>query len=257
MSACRPVRGCALRALLLGGGLGSAASGASAQIPDIEIPPAVQFQGEIGSHGEYYSVSGREQRRPTSTGRLYLRSRVRLFDVVSVELDLLYSTEQNSGVGLTASTARQQLNQIGIKPEWSWGRAYLGSFTDSYSPLTWDGVRVQGVGAAINPGLLRLGAFTGRTQRAVAGGAVDGAYSRWMSGGRLGVGRASSPHAPYLDVVFLRVADDPSSLAEPDTMTPLPTAAGDAVLNPYAVTPEEYVVSLAEIDAISESFASS
>ncbi len=219
------------------------AGSATAQIPGLAIPPGVQYTGEIGSYGEVYSVSGRERRRPSSLGRLYVRSNLELFGAFSVGLDLLYSTESGSGLGLIGSDQRQRLNRLGIRPQWSWGRAYLGSFTDSYSDLTWSGVRVQGLGASINPGWLRLGAFGGRTQRAVAGGALDGAYRRAMWGGRVGVGRGSdSEQSGYLDLVVLRVADDPSSLDGQGLDPAVPEAQGGLIVNPYAVTPQENVV---------------
>ncbi|HET9440757.1 MAG TPA: hypothetical protein VFO52_11325, partial [Longimicrobiales bacterium] len=204
------------------------------------ITRPVQFTGEIGSLGELYSVSGREQRRPSSTGRMYVRSRLELFKTVTVNFDLLYSTETGSGVTM-GSTGRQSLNQIGIAPQWSWGRAYAGSFHDSYSPFTYDGVSLRGGGFNINPGLLRLGIFTGRAQSAVAGGATDGAYQRRMTGGKIGFGRRPQKgEAGFIDVVFVRTADDPSSLPAPGTSGT--EDSGIQVGNPYAVTPEENVV---------------
>jgi hypothetical protein len=216
---------------------------AAAQIPGFTLPPAVQYSGEVGSYGELYSITGREQRRPSSLGRLYVRSSLELFGALSVGLDLLYSTESGSALGLAGSDQRQRLNQLGIRPEWSWGRAYLGSFSDSYSSLTWHGVRVRGAGAAINPGLLRVGAFAGRSQSAVAGGALDGAYRRGMWGARVGIGRdGATAQSGYLDLVLLRVADDPSSLDAPGGDPTGPGSGDGFIANPYAVTPQENVV---------------
>lgn len=212
---------------------------ADAQIPQLpdRLANPVHFTGEIGSMGELYSASGREQRRPSSTGRLYMRSQLELFNSVTVNLNLLYSTETGSGVTL-GSTGRQSLNQIGIAPQWSWGRAYAGSFYDSYSQLTYDAVGLRGGGFNINPGFLRLAAFTGRAQTAVAGGAVDGAYRRTMTGGKIGFGgRGARGDAGYVDLVFVRTADDPGSLAAPAA-----GAEDTQIGNPYAVTPEENVV---------------
>jgi hypothetical protein len=209
------------------------------QVPD-SLSGWARFQGEIGSYAEVYSSTGGPARRPGSTGRLFLRSDLTLFENVSVGLNLLYSTEGGSDIGLHGSARRQQINQIGITPTWSWGRAYLGSFTDSYSSLTWGGTRVQGAGAAVQPGPVRLGAFVGRAQRAVAGGPLDGAYKRTMAGGRIGYGPGSQDNdGGYVDLVFIRAADDPSSLATPGEIIPGdPTAPG----TPLAVTPQENVV---------------
>jgi hypothetical protein len=201
------------------------------------ISNPARFTGEIGSFGELYSMSGREQRRPSSTGRMYVRSRLELFNTVTVNFDLLYSTETGSGVNM-GSTGRQSLNQLGIAPEWSWGRAYAGSFHDSYSQLTYDAVGLRGGGFHINPGFLRLAAFTGRAQQALTGGAVDGAYRRTMTGGKIGFGRRNERgEAGYVDLIFVRTADDPGSLAAPTAGT-----EDTQIGNPYAVTPEENVV---------------
>jgi len=218
--------------------------GASAQLPDLErVRTPVRFSGEMGSFGELYSVTGREQRRPSSTGRLFVRSSLDLFGTVKVGLDLSYSTESGSNLGM--GTSRQPFNQVGIAPEWRWGRAYAGSFSDTYSPLTWDGVRMRGAGFNINPGPVRFAAFHGRSQTATPGGALDGAYQRTVTGGRIGYGRrAQSGEGGYIDLVFLRAADDPSSL-------PPPGAAGVDVtssavpLNEFAVTPQENIVAAA------------
>jgi hypothetical protein len=198
----------------------------------------VQFTGEIGSVGELYSISGREKRRPSSTGRLFMRSQLQLFNSVTINFDLLYSTETGSAVTL-GSTGRQSLNQVGIAPQWRWGRAYAGSFSDSYSSFSYDGISLRGGGFNINPGPLRLGVFTGRAQSAVAGGAMDGAFKRSMTGGKIGFGRRTqSGDGGFVDLVVVRTADDPASLPAPTS----PDDAGIEIGNPYAVTPEENVV---------------
>ncbi|HEX6067127.1 MAG TPA: hypothetical protein VFZ04_22985 [Longimicrobiales bacterium] len=213
---------------------------AQIELPDVTRNP-VRFTGEIGSEGELYSVSGREQRRPSSTGRLFIRSQLELFSAVTVKFDVLYSTDHSSDVML-GSTGRQSLNQIGIAPHWRWGKAYAGSFYDSYSSLTYDGLSLRGGGFNITPGPFRLGAFTGRAQSAVAGGPVDGAYRRQMSGGKIGLARRYQNGEPaFVDVVIVRTADDPASLRAPAA-----SDEGESLLgNPYAVTPEENVVAAA------------
>lgn len=240
----RPIARRSLGALVVGALLLAfllAPQAARAQIP-LFTPSPVSFQGEITSTGQLYSATGQDQRQPSSLGRLYVRSNLELFGV-NVGLDMLFSTENGSRFGLSGPAVRQQLNQIGITPKWSWGRAYLGSFTDSYSNLTLNGIRLQGAGAAINPGWLRMGAFIGRSQNAAAGGALNGAFRRTMWGGRIGVG----PHSEFgrggfFDLVFLRATDSPSSLPSPDGATVEPGSGASLPVNPYAVTPQENVV---------------
>jgi len=234
-----------LACLLLALGPGISA----AQVPDFPPGPPMRFSGRMGAHFELYGISGRIPQRPSSTGRLFLDSRMTLFGSVSMSVSALLSTEGSSAIG-TAASRRQQLNQIGLNPRWDWGRAYLGAFSDSYSPLTWNGVQVQGAGFAIDPGPLRIAAFGGRSQRSVTGGATGGAYARTMWGGRIGVGDGADggERGSHLDVIFLRAADDVSSLAPPPV--PVDSQPQDlfadtfpsAPENRQAVTPQENVV---------------
>jgi len=162
----------------------------------------VKLGGEIGAYGELYSISGRDRRRPASTGRLYFRPSITLFDAFSMSFDFLLSTE--------GSSARQNINQLGLNPSWSWGSAHIGDFTETYTPLTFNGVLVRGGGISINPGIFRFSAFGGVSKRAVPGGAEDGSYSRTIYGGRIGIGNEGGS---FIDLNFVRVRDDPSSIS--------------------------------------------
>jgi hypothetical protein len=161
----------------------------------------VTLSGEIGAYGELYTMSGREARRPSSIGRLFFRPTLTLFDALSLGFDVLVSTEGTS--------ARQDINQFGLNPTWSWGRAHAGDFTDTYAQYTLNGIRIRGGGFFINPGLFRLGAVGGVTRRAVMGGADNGAFDRYLWGGRIGIG---SSEGSAFDIVFLRIRDKISSL---------------------------------------------
>lgn len=224
------------------------AGAASAQLPEVARTP-FRFEGQARSSFELYGVSGRQPLRPASSARLMLNSKVTLFGSIEMGVDLLASTEGSFAAGTAAGPGRQQLNQIGLSPRWSWGRAYLGSFSDSYSPLTWSGTQVEGAGFNINPGLLRFAAFGGRSQRAVQAGATYGAYDRTMFGGRLGIGRGSKDgeDGTFLDLIFLRASDDASSLPPPvrPEDEPPPDLFADtlpAPVNPFAVTPQDNAV---------------
>jgi len=243
--------------LPLAAALVTTASVASAQLPDVTPRTPLRFQGQVGTYFELYDVSGRQAQRPSSTARLLLNSQVILFGSVEMGVDVLASTEGGSTVGNAAVPRRQQLNQIGLSPRWSWGRAYLGAFSDAYTPLTWSGTQLQGAGFNINPGLLRFAAFGGRSQRSVAAGATYGAFDRTMVGGRLGIGRQADDGegGSFLDLIFLRASDDASSLPPP--AEPLDEGPPDlfadtlpAPVNSFAVTPQENVV-LATAGALS------
>ncbi len=159
------------------------------------------ISGDAGVYGELYGISGIQARRPPSSARLYFRPTVTLFNAFSMSFNFLLSTE--------GSSARQNINQLGINPSWGWGNAHLGDFTDMFTPFTFDGIMVRGAGVNLDPGLFRFSAVGGYTQRAVDGGAGAGSFSRYMYGAKLGVGKQEGS---YFDLMFLRTRDVPSSL---------------------------------------------
>lgn len=200
----------------------------------------VRFTGEMGTNGEYYSASGRDARRPETTGEVFLRTRFTLFGQVTSGLDLLLSSEGGSDLSGTPGIGRQRLNRLGLTPEWSWGRAALGSFSDRYSDYTLSGIRMTGVGFALQPGLLRVGSVYGVTEQPVLGGATDGSFRRRLLGGRLGIGEGDRSGAgTFVDIMLLRAWDDEQSLPSPtDPVAPV----GGVPVNEFAVTPQENVV---------------
>jgi hypothetical protein len=226
----------------------------AAQLPD-SAGRRFRLQGEVGSEGELYHMSGRDPRRPGESGQVYFNPTL-AFGSLSVTGNFLLSTEASSSLGLGGLPGRQRLNQFGLIPQWSWGKAYLGSFSDSYTPLTWSGVRVDGVGIDLKPGALRFGVFTGSSRQPVFGGATSGSFGRRLLGARVGAGRRSEFGTPstFVDVVFLRAQDDPSSLPPLADTTPVPylpdslAAEPDTALlphvpiHPYSVTPQENAV---------------
>jgi hypothetical protein len=179
----------------------------------------VKLSGEIGAYGELYSISGRERRRPASTGRLYFQPTISLFDAFSMSFVFLLSTE--------GSSARQNINQLGLNPSWSWGTARIGDFTEMFTPLTLSGVLIRGGGVSINPGAFRFAAVGGFTKRAVAGGAENGSYERYLYGAKIGVGKESSS---FFDLMFVRVRDNPSSLPLPSPSITVIAPNGGEVL---------------------------
>lgn len=226
----------------------------AAQTPRPTLPP-VRARGEIGSEGELYGITGRDPRRPAQSGNVFFRPSL-AFGSLRLTGNFLLSTEGNSPIGLGGYPGRQQINQFGLTPQWRWGKAHLGSFADSYTPLTWSGVRVNGAGFDVSPGVLRLGAFAGSSRQAVFGGATTGSFARHMAGGRIGIGRRPDfgTGSTFLDVVFIRAWDDagslppvPDSLAGgllPDSLRTQPDTAllPTLPLNPFAVTPQDNAV---------------
>ncbi len=188
----------------------------------------IAISGEIGAYGELYSMSGRDARRPSSLGRLFFRPTVTLFEALSLDFDVMVSTEGTS--------ARQDINQFGLNPSWSWGQAHIGDFTDNYAQYTLNGIRIRGGGFFINPGLFRLGAVGGVTRRAVLGGADNGAYDRYLWGGRIGIG---SGDASSFDLIFLRVRDKVSSLSPDQQVSSYDSTSHLYTTPAFETTPQE------------------
>jgi len=202
------------------------------------------FGGEAGTFSELYGISGADRRRPTATGRLYLRPTMSLFGRVSIAGDFLLSTEGNR----FGAQARQNINQYSLTPSWSWGRATVGDFSGSYTPLTYNGIRARGASLEVERGRFAVSAFGGRSQRATPGGAVSGSYSRTLTGARIGIG---DPDRTALALQFVSARDDPGSLGaptdtifpgqEPDTAFVQDTLSiGDQ--NQFATTPQQNLV---------------
>jgi hypothetical protein len=170
------------------------------QQPPKEESQLFQFSGEAGVYGELYAISGRDARRPNSTARLFFRPTLSVFDgLFTIGFNILLSTEEN--------TARQSLNNIGINPTWSWGRAYIWDFTPTFSQYVLSDVTLRGGGLELYPGSFRLFTVGGKTQRAVAGG-LNTAYDRTLYGAKLGLATQSGF---ALDVSFIRTKDDAGS----------------------------------------------
>jgi hypothetical protein len=218
----------------------------AAQVPGLPAGTTpVRFTGQLGSFGEVYRRTGAGGQRPGETGRLQLDASATLFGSVRLGVNLLASTEDGAAQGFGALPGRQRISQFGLHPEWSWGQASIGTFTWTYTRLTYGAVPLTGAAFDLVRGGFQLGAFGGRATTATAGGISTGGYRRSVLGGRIGIGRqvAWEPSS-FFNVVVVRAWDDPRSLAGVDTTLPpnAPVMGGTVPVNPYSVTPEENLV---------------
>jgi hypothetical protein len=234
------------RALPLLAAMALSAAPALAQLPSLPTADAraFQFRGQLGVFGEMYRTSA-ESRRPGETGRVMLNGQIRLFGSLQVDVDLLATSEDGTSLGYGGLPGRQNIRQFGLHPRWSWGTAHLGTFSESYTALTYNGVQVTGGAFDITRGPLRIAAFGGRAAGEVNGGITTGTYQRAMAGGRIGVGQQTPGRSStFLDLTVVHVWDNPGSLAAVDTTLPpnAPTSGDSVPINPFAVTPEENLV---------------
>ena len=211
--------------------------------PDPAKSKIFELSGDIGTYGEVYDIKGRDRRRPSSSGRLFLNSTLRVWKSLTLSSSFALSSE--------GSSRRQDINRIDFNPKWSWGEVHIGDFAESYTPLTLSGVRIRGGSLMLKPGRFRFSLIGGRTQRAVSTIGHTRAYDRELYGGSVGYGRHEGS---YIDLTVIAVRDMISSLEAipPDTaLVPDTSAVEDSIpqvesLNPFAVKPQENaVVSLA------------
>jgi len=163
---------------------------------------SVGITGELSSYGELYSVAGRESRKPSSAGRVYMRTDFSLLSTFRISFSLMLTN--------TGSSARQEINRISLNPKWRWGQAHLGYFTPNISNLFLRGTTVKGAGLNLYPGPLRLLVAGGETRRAVESGWDNSVYRRVLYGIKLGLGEASGTH---FDINAMYARDDSSSIS--------------------------------------------
>uniref|UniRef100_A0A832G6C9 Uncharacterized protein n=1 Tax=Ignavibacterium album TaxID=591197 RepID=A0A832G6C9_9BACT len=160
-----------------------------------------RISGDLGAYGEYYNTNNDYARRPKTTGRLFFRPTIDLFDLFQIPFEFLISTEGNA--------ARQNINQFGINPKWSWGSLNIGDFSTEYSRYTLSGIQIRGGGINLNPGNFRFSTASGFTRRSVPGGAQDGSFKRFLLASKIGYGNEA---VSFIDFIFVRAKDEVSSL---------------------------------------------
>jgi len=202
----------------------------------------VRLTGQANVYGELYEAYGTDRRRPPSTGRIVFRPTLTFSKLFSLSADFFLSTE--------GSSARQNLNIMGLHPVWSWGRGHLGDYTENFSKYTFYAVNVKGAEIDLFPKKYRFTIGGGRTKRAVDGNIINESYDQHLFAARIGYG---NPQNSFIDCIFLKVKDDPASNPKPDydeydyilpdtLESELDTIWIEPPYNPYAVTPQENVV---------------
>ncbi len=220
-------------AILLGG-----YQSANADITDYLLRN-VRLTGQSSLYGEAYNIQGMQPRRDPGTARLSLRSSLYFTPSFSMAVDLLASTE--------SSHARQDMNFLGLHPQWTWGRAHAGDYSEFFSPLSYNGINVRGGFIDIHPNNLRLAIGGGQTHRAVDGNVIHQAFSQYLISTKIGYGQE---YGSFFDLLFIHVKDDAASLSRPDTLdlwvlnpdtleTELDTIWVEPPYNPVSLTPQE------------------
>lgn len=187
------------------------------------LSSAFKINGQIGVYGEVYSISGRDSRRQPTTGRVFFRPTIILFNSFNINFDILLSTE--------GSYTRQSINRISLHPEWGWGKAHIGDFSHQFSNFTLNGETITGGGLELFPGIFRFEIVGGRTRRKIDNGLYNSEFARYLAGIKLGIGKIGGS---FFNINIVKAKDDISSLpdyAEENNGSPQ-----------YRLTPKENLV---------------
>jgi hypothetical protein len=188
-----------------------------------------RVRGDVQLTGEGYASVGQPGRRPGSSFRAQMSPSFDLGFGISLSTQILLSSE--------GAEFRQNINQAGFSPEWSWGKLYIADFSRGYSPFTTQGVRVRGGGLDLFRGPVRGSVQYGRTQRAVARPGSELAFTRNMFAASAGAGTVGER---WLDLTVVRAADDPNSVERAlliaDSLA-LDSLVADTLLDPFRPRP--------------------
>lgn len=193
----------------------------------------IDISGQVGAMSEFNTISGRERRRPGSTGRLFLKPSISIYNTLDINLNLFISTE--------GSGARQNMNEVDLNPRWGWGEAHLVDFTDNYSQFTLNGIKIRGAGLDLNPGLFRMSFVSGISKREINGTVGTKSYRRRVNGGRIGIGREGGS---FLDFIVVSAKDNfsASDSVMVDSASIQDSTGIDTTQNPTSITPQENLV---------------
>ncbi len=188
---------------------------------------AIRVEGNLMIQGGLYSIKGIKARQPAQT--YLVQSNFTLF-VKQIELPFHFVFSNNQ------RDFRQPFNQFGMSPMLGKFSFDLGYRAPVFSQFSYAGHIALGAGAYYEGKKLRLGVFTGRTQKAVEEDTTlqigDGlndvpypAYKRWVTAGKIGFGNKDR----FIDLIYLHGRDDSSSLMQVPQSIDLKPAQNDLI----------------------------
>ncbi len=182
----------------------------------------VQFNAGLHAQAGFYNVRGIDPRR---TPFYWTISGTPVLSLYGVELPfmVMLSDQQRS--------FQQPFNQFGLSPRYKWAKLHLGYRDVYFSRFTLAGRRALMAGVELNPGKLRFGFVYGRFAKAVQEDTLAvydprayisavpvPSYARRGYAAKIGVGKENR----YIDLIFLRAKDDPTSIPDPKRTTLAP-----------------------------------
>jgi len=164
----------------------------------------VSIEGQLSIYTSFYSSEGIDPRKQNFswyiTGNPVLH-----FWNVSIPISFIAGEPERS--------FRQPFDQAGITPQYKWMKGYLGYSNVTWSPFTWAGQTLFGVGIELTPAKFRFGCLYGRLNRPVQEDTLSAdvqtpAYRRVGFAMKLGYGTTTN----FVDLIFLKAKDDPGSI---------------------------------------------
>lgn len=175
----------------------------------------IKLAGFISASSIFFDVSGRESnRKPFS----WMISGNPTLSIYGVTLPFSFTVSEQT------RDFRQPFNRFGVSPYYKWVKLHLGYQRLNFSPYSLGGHTMVGAGAELTPGNFRIGFMTGRLLRATeerrsSSSQIDypPTFKRNATAIKIGYGTDNN----YVDLIFLKAEDDPSSLEEvPTNLSP-------------------------------------
>jgi hypothetical protein len=185
----------------------------SQQLEGLSGQKPFNLRGNISSNLIGYGVSGIEDRMNPFAFMLSANATASFYGI-SMPFSFRYS---NHRVDYT-----QPFNQFGLSPTYKWAKAHVGYRSVSFSNFTMAGHSFLGGGLELNPGLLRFGFVYGRFKKSAVAfeQALDTTQTLTRKGYGAKIGLGSDKN--FVDLVFLRIRDDSTSVVHPPNQSYIP-----------------------------------
>lgn len=174
-----------------------------------------ELTGTVSAQTSVYSTNQATNRLDPFTWRITANPRLRIKDL-DIPMNLLLGSYEDK--------LRQSFNKFGLSPKYKdIITIHLGFRNVNFSPLTLAGKTMLGAGFEANYKKVRAGFMWGRLDRAIE---IDSlkiglpTYKRSGFAVKIGYGTQSN----YIDLIFLKAKDDPSSLDDIPSNKPIKPA---------------------------------
>ncbi|SMO36414.1 hypothetical protein SAMN06265379_101280 [Saccharicrinis carchari] len=189
-----------------------------------QSPPLVDFTGQIGLSYDAYGYSeenypGFRPRYPDNLLRFSAHATLSAGKYFSMPLGIDITNQKSSYYLPTLPEERfidyiqNPRNNISLNPTYKWAKAFLGTQTPSYSPLTTGDIPVFGLGIELTPGSFLFSLNYGKSQIGITPSPFEniaGAYEQWLLASRIGVGKEDGTK---FVMQFVKLTDEVNSIS--------------------------------------------